>query len=141
MATFCVGWSNDRNNGKTPIQERAGLWHDQVRLEELAAKWRRIQVRKRHRHTSHGIHYVGQWRCITRLIRPCLKVHGLGGAYADQDSYEFLMGRPLCQRGVQAVATLFDSRKVETRRVRDRLQEGLHYVSIGPGNCRVLVNP
>ena len=31
------------------------------------------------------------------------------------------MGGPLCQRGVQAGATLLDGRKVETRRVRDRL--------------------
>ncbi len=48
-------------------------------------------------------------------------MHGLGGTYADQDSQDFRMRRPLCQRGIQAVATLFNGRKVETRRVRDRL--------------------
>ena len=50
------------------------------------------------------------------------------------------MGRPLCQRGVQAVATLFNGRKVETRSIRDRLQEiGIRCIRIGPGNRRVLV--
>ena len=51
------------------------------------------------------------------------------------------MGRPQCLRGVQAGATLFNRWKVETRCVRDRLQEiGISCVSIGPGNRRVLVN-
>ena len=93
---FRVRWSNDRNNRKARIQERTRLWHDQVRLEELAAKWRRIQIRESHRHTCHGID-SSQGRRVARLIRPCLKVHGLGRPYADQDSYGFLMGRPLCQ--------------------------------------------
>jgi len=37
---FRVRRSNDRNNRKTRVQERARLRHDQVRLEELAAEWR-----------------------------------------------------------------------------------------------------
>ena len=81
---------------------------------------RYLQIRKRHRHTSHRID-GSQRRRITRLVRPGLEMHGLGRAYADQDSHDFLMGRPLCQRGVQAVATLFNGWKVEARRIRDRL--------------------
>ena len=118
---FRVSRSNDRDNRKTRVQERARLRHDQVRLEELAAEWRRIQIRKRHRYPSHRIDYVRQWWRITCLIRPCLKMHGLGGADADQDAQDFRMGRPLCQRGVEAGATLLDSREVEACRVRDRL--------------------
>ena len=69
-------------------------------------------------------------------------MHGLGGADADQDAQDFRMCRPLCQRGVQAGATLFDGWKVETSCVGDRLQEvRITCVSIGPGNCRVLVDP
>ena len=48
-------------------------------------------------------------------------MHGLGGAYTDQDSDGFGFGRPLCQRGVEAVAALLDSREVEACRVRDCL--------------------
>src|SRR5438034_6153030 len=92
---FRVRRSNDRNNRKTRVQERARLRHDQVRLEELAAEWRRIQIRKRHRYPSHRIDYVRQWWRISCLIRPCLKMHGLDGAYTDQDSDGFHMGRPL----------------------------------------------
>ena len=62
-----------------------------------------------------------KWRRITRLIRPGLEVHGLGRADADQDTQDFRIGRPLRQRRVQAVATLFNGWKVESRRIRDRL--------------------
>lgn len=65
--------SNDRTNREASIQERARLGHDQVRLEELAAKWRRIQIRECHRYPGHGIN-GSQGRCVARLIRPCLKV-------------------------------------------------------------------
>src|SRR5436309_1259069 len=40
-------------------------------------------------------------------------MHGLGRPDADQDAYDFLMCRPLRQRGIEAIATLFDSSKVE----------------------------
>src|SRR5262249_9059534 len=46
---FRVRRSNDRNNRKTRVQERARLRHDQVRLKEFAAEWGRIQIWKRHR--------------------------------------------------------------------------------------------
>src|SRR4029077_1615188 len=106
-----VRWSNDRNNRKTRVQERARLRHDQVGLEELAAEWRGVQIRKRHRYPSHRIDYVRQWWRITCLIGPCLKMHGLGGSDADQDPQDFRMGGPLCQRGVEAGATLLDGRE------------------------------
>jgi len=115
---FRVRRSNDRNNRKTRVQERARLRHDQVLFQEWIAD---VQIRKRHRYPSHRIDYVRQWWRITCLIRPCLKMHGLGGAYTDQDSEDFRMGRPLCQRGVEAGATLLDGREVEACRVRDRL--------------------
>ena len=52
------------------------------------------------------------------------------------------MGRPECQPGVEAVAALFNSWKMESRRIRDRLQEiRVGCVRIGPGNRRVLVYP
>ncbi len=112
-----VGWSNDRNNGKASIQERTWFWHDQGLVEELVLH---LQIRKCHRHTGHRID-GSQRRRITRHIRPGLEVHGLGRADADQDTQHFHIGGPLCQRGVKAVATLFNGWEVESRRIRDRL--------------------
>ena len=115
---FRLRRSNDRNNRKIRIQERTRFGHDQVLVEELVAAT--VQIRKCHRHASHRID-GSQRRRITRLVRPGLKMHGLGGADADQDSQDFPSGRPVCQRGVKAVATLFNGWKVESRRIRDRL--------------------
>ena len=78
------------------------------------------KIRKRHRHTGHRIN-GSQRRRITRLVRPGLKVHGLGRADAHQDTQHFHIGGPLRQRRVKAVATLFNGWKVESRRIRDRL--------------------
>src|ERR1700730_15354559 len=39
--------ANDRNYRELPAEERAGLGHDQIGLEVLPAKRRRIEVRKR----------------------------------------------------------------------------------------------
>src|SRR5713101_8354422 len=61
--------------------------------------------------------WVGQRRRISCFVAPGLKVHCLGRANADQDSQHFDTGDPLRQRGIAAVATLFDSRHVESRRV------------------------
>ena len=68
-------------------------------------------------------------------------MHGLGWANTHQDTQHFHIGGPLRQRGVKAVATLFNGWKVETRRVGDRLQEiRIRGVRIGPGNRRMLVD-
>ena len=114
---FRVGWSNDRNNRKARIQERARLRHDQVLFEELVGY---VQIRECHRYSGNWINR-SQGRRVASLIRPSLKMHGLGGTDADQDAQDFRMCRPLRQRGIQAGPTLFNGRKVETCRVRDRL--------------------
>ena len=64
---------------------------------------------------------ISQGRRIARLVRPGLKVHGLGGTNADQDSQDFDMGCPLRHRGVKARPALFDGREMKSRRVGDCL--------------------
>ncbi len=66
-------------------------------------------------------------------------MHGLGRANADQDSQHFHTGGPLRHRWIEAVTALLDSRKVERRRVGDRLKEvGVFGVLVIPWNGRVL---
>src|SRR6266571_2581163 len=49
------------------------------------------------------------------------------------------MSGPLGHRRIQAVTTLFDGRKVESRGICDRLKEvRILGVIIGSGNCRML---
>ncbi len=132
--------ANDRNHGELSAQEWARFRHDQVGLKVLATKWRRIQVWKGDGHASNWINR-GQGRRITRLIRPGLKVHCLRGADADQDSQDLHVSGPLRHRGIEAVATLFDRWKMESRRVGNRLKEvRVLQVIIGSGNCRMLPN-
>ena len=65
-------------------------------------------------------------------------MHGLGRADANQDTYHFLIRRPLRQRGIEAVAALFDRRKMESCRIGDRLKKvGIGRVGIGSGNRRM----
>ncbi len=117
---FCLGWPNDRNNRKTSTEERAWLWHDQIGLEELAAKWRRVQIRECHRYTGYRIDRTHR-RCVACLVRPRLKVHCFGGADANQNPQYLYARGPLCQRGIKAVATLFNGRKMKPRGISDRL--------------------
>src|SRR5215469_14763205 len=64
-------------------------------------------------------------------------MHCLGGTGADQDSQDFHMGCPLRHSGVKAGATLFDGRKVKSRRVGDRLNvERRSEVGVASGDCR-----
>ena len=74
------------------LRSRNGHGSGMIRFvfEEFAAV---RKIRKRHRHTSHRID-GSQRRRITRLVRPGLKMHGLGGADADQDSQDFRHGSP-----------------------------------------------
>src|SRR5207249_5841990 len=52
-----------------------------------------------------------------------------------------LVSCPLRHRRVEAVATLFDSRKMKSGGIRDRLKEvGIIQIIIGSGNCRMLPN-
>src|SRR5439155_4685143 len=132
-----LGRPNDRTWRQLSAQEWARLRHDQAFLQILADI---LQIRKRYRHTRYGID-CSQRRRIARLVRPRLKVHGLSGADADQDSQDFRMSGPLRHRGIEAVTTLFDRRKVKRRSIGDRLKEiRIRCVSIRPGNCRMLPN-
>src|SRR5947207_11529315 len=134
--TLRVRWSNDRNNGKVSMQERTRLGHDQVLLEKLVVY---VQIRKCHRHSGHRID-GSQGRRITGFVRPGLEVHGLGRANAHEDTQHFHISGPLRQRWIEAVATLFNGWKVETRRVRDRLQElRMACIGVRSRNCRVLI--
>src|SRR5258708_5099322 len=135
---LCFGRANDGTRRQLSTDERARLRHDQVGLKILAAKRRRIQVRKGHRHSGHWIH-GSLLRSVARLIRPSLEMHGLGGTNADRDSQNFRMRCALRHRRIEGGATLFDGRKVETCRIRDDLKEGgIAGVGVGPGNGRVL---
>src|SRR5713101_2244257 len=107
---LCLGRANDRTYRELSAEEWAWLRHDQVGLKVLAAKRRRIQVWKGHGYTGHGIH-GSQGRRIARLVVPGLKMSCLGRANAEHDSQHFHVGHPLSQRRIEAVATLFDSRK------------------------------
>src|SRR2546426_1039084 len=132
--------ANDRTYWELSAEEWAWLRHDQVGLKVLAAKRRRIQVWKGHGYTGHGIH-GSQGRRIARLVVPGLKMSCLRRADAEHDSQHFHVGHPLGQRGIETVATLFDSRKVECCGVGDRLKEvRVVQIGVGSGNCRMLPN-
>ena len=131
---LCFGRTNDRTHREIWAEEIARLRHDQVRLEVLPSKGRTVEIRK-----DQSVRGVRQRRRITGLVRPGLKMHGLGGTDADQDSQHFDTAGPLRHRRVEAVATLLDGRKVESRRVGDCLDVvGRGQVGIGPGDCREL---
>src|SRR5206468_10514672 len=128
-----LGWANDRNNGKTSIEERARLGHDQGLVEELVLH---LQIRKSHRNTGYRIDR-SQGRRIARHIRPGLKMHCFRRANADQDSQHLSTRGSLCPPRVEAGATLFNGRKVESGSIGDRLQViRLTCIRMGPGNFR-----
>ena len=131
---ICLGRPNDRTSGKRPTEEWAWLRHDQVGLKVLCIKRRSIKIWKRQ--TIRG---VGQgWR-ITGLVRPGLKMHGLSGADADQNPQDLNTRCSLCHGGIKAISTLFDRRKMESRRVRDCLDVlGRVQIGISSGDCRKL---
>ena len=105
---FCLSRPNDRTYGQIPTQKGTGLRHDQVGLEGFTAKRRRIEVRK-----DQSIRGVSQRRCVTRLVRPSLNVHGFSGANANEYSQDLCATGPLCHGRVEGVTTLLDSRHVE----------------------------
>ena len=92
----------------------------------LAAKCSGIEVRERE--TSGRICKGSQWtgNRRTRLIRPGLKMHRFGRAYADQNSKDLHTRCSLRHRRIETVAALFNGRHVKRRRVCDRL-----YVFVG----------
>src|ERR1700687_6073608 len=57
-----LGRADDRTAREPSPEERTRLWHDQVRLEEFAAKWRRIQIRECHGYPCHWIDSSQGWR-------------------------------------------------------------------------------
>ena len=75
-------------------EEWAGLRHDEVGLELLAAKGRRVQVGEGYRNMGDGMG-CGEGRSVAGLVGPGLKVHGFGGADADEDAEDFDAG-PRC---------------------------------------------
>ena len=124
--------------GGCQVQEWTRLRHDQIRLVGLTPKRWRIQVWKGYRHPSHWIVCCEWWR-VARLIRPGLKMHGLGGANADQNSQDLYAAGSLRHCGIEAVAALFNCWEVETCGIRNCLEEvWICGIGIGPGNCRML---
>jgi hypothetical protein len=74
------GRTNDRTLREFAAEEWARLRHDQVCLEGLATKGRRVEVRK-----GQSIRGVSKGRRIARLVRPRLKVHGFSRTNADEN--------------------------------------------------------
>src|ERR1022692_2492321 len=97
-----LGRANDRTYREACAQEWTWLGHDQVGSEVLPAKGRGVEVRK-----YQPISRVGQRNQITRLVMPCLKMSGLGGADTEQDAQYFNAGYPLGVLRVKAIAVLF----------------------------------
>jgi hypothetical protein len=112
-----LGRANNRTDRELSVQEYGGLRHDQVSIEVLGIKGRRVQVWK-----YQSIRGVGQRRRIARLVLPGLKVHRLRRADTQQDAQHLPMSDPLRQRRVETGATLFDRGKMKARCVGDRLE-------------------
>jgi hypothetical protein len=85
-------------------------------MRSMSKARRGIEVRK-----HQPIRGVGQRFRIACLVVPGLKVRCLGWTDTEQDAQHFRIGDPLSQRWVEAGATLLDKRKMECRRVGDRL--------------------
>src|SRR5438445_6346612 len=103
-----LGRANDRNGWELAAEEDGWLRHDQVGLEVLRVKRWGIKVGKRQ-----PIGGIGQRRRIARLVLPGLKVHGLGGADAEQDAQHLHAADSLRQRWVEAGTSLLDRPKME----------------------------
>src|SRR3979411_2533209 len=113
------GRTNNRTCGKLPVEERRWLGHDQVSLEVLPTKRRRVYVVERHRHTGHRVDDRRQPLVIAGLVRPRLKMHDLGSANAEHDSQDFQTGRTLRELWIEAAATLLDGCKMKAGCVGD----------------------
>src|SRR4051794_19584414 len=74
-----LGRANDRTDRELASQEDGRLGHDQVGLEVLAAKRRRVEVGK-----LQTVRGVGQRRRIADEVVPDLEMHRLGRADAEQ---------------------------------------------------------
>src|SRR3954452_3406663 len=126
-----LGGADDRDGRELALQEGRRLRHDQVGLGELAVG---IQVRE------HQL-AVGQRRRVPGFVVPGLEMHDLAATDAEQDAQHLPVGDALCQRGVEAGATLLDERKVEAGRIGDRLEVvGIGEVSVGAGDRRMLAD-
>ena len=73
------GGSNNRAWRQAPTEKRTGLRHDQVSLKGLSSERRGVEVWK-----DQSICRIGQGRRIAGFVGPSLKVHGFGGADAEQ---------------------------------------------------------
>src|SRR5258708_14522336 len=120
-------------------KEHSWLRHNQVRLKVLSAQRRRIQVWEGYLYTCHGIHDVGELRCVTGLVMPGLKVCDLDSADAEQNAQNFHIADSLRQLRVEAAPTLFVKGEVKTCRVDDRLKEvGIIVSIVSPWHCPML---
>ena len=115
--------TDDRAPRQVRANERARLRHDQVRLEQLSAEGCAIQVREGDRYAGDRIFHVRQWRCVARLVLPCLEMHRFRRANADQDAQHLDAGRALCHGGIQTGSTLLDRSEVESGGVGYGLKE------------------
>src|SRR5438067_2414098 len=106
---------------KRTTHEWTRLGHDQVRLELLATERSRVEIRE-----GQPICGIGEWRqwtrtCIARLVRPCLEVHRLGRADADQDPQHLNTGCSLRHGRIKAVSSLFNCRHMKRCSIGDGL--------------------
>ena len=134
-SAHCVGRPNDRTWGELPVEEGAGLGHDQVGLVGFPVERRRVEVWK---HQA-GIGGVGQRGRIAGLVLPGLEVRRLGRPDAKQNAQHVHAGDSLSERRIEAGAALLDERKVKGRCVGDRLYVvGRSQVRIASGNRGML---
>lgn len=134
---FCG--TNDRTRGELPTEERCGLGHDQVRLEIFATQWRGVQIRKRHRHSRHGIDHIRNGKEIAGFVLPCLEMADFGSPDAEEDPENLHISRSLRKHWVQAGSTLLDPGEVKAGRVAHRLDKAaIRRIGVSPGNRGVL---
>ena len=144
-----LGRANDRADGEFSAQKWCWLGHDEVRLQRF--RLAHGQVGKSNRCACLGIH-IGQRSSVAGLVLPCLKMHGLGRANAEQNSQDFRVGYPLRKRWIKTGPALLDERKVKSRREGDRFEmicgvedilvvdEAAGGVRIVSGNCRPVLD-
>ena len=112
--TFSLGRTNDRAWWKLAAEKHCRLGHDQVRLEILPTKGRRIQIGESDRDTGDRIDHVCRRNHVARFVLPGLEVADLGSTDAEEDPKHFSICGSLRQGWIEATASLFDPGKVES---------------------------
>ena len=143
------------------VEEVGWLGHDEVGLKRIAVEGLGICLALGLRQSGErygcagaagAVVGVGNGKRVAGFVLPGLEMHGLARADAEQDSQDFEVGYFLRERGIQAAATLFDERKMESGGEGDGLEmsgdalgvvraEGAALgVGVGPGNRGVLLD-